>query len=413
MMLDPSRMKNVQDFLEKELRDVLVARHGPGFTHLRRCGPPHGLPQQSDAINCGLFVTLYAIHLVFLQERPSPEAIAALAAASAAASAASAASLLPDDFHVNDKGFACLRRTSGRLREAHMSKAQGALDAVPVCCFRHEREDIFKYRLLLLAWILHSQTSQLPRTEPVLLHHVRTRVGIGGGDGGDGGFVAPEALGCNTIEARRKVLLALLRDDAPTRDRTELLRAGMRLLTLFHQKAGTVSFLPPQFFDLARQGRGAEACELLHKEVEGLQQVEQLVAPVLLPAGQGALLARIALTVDEETGFGKGMVYLHGSNALAHADHTVIPPLIAALSHDELGMQGSFQPSQVPATRAPEKRMEDVLLLLMAMQTGHRGSACLHTAELYPGGGPDLASPGRLWAARVALLRWFLRHTNW
>lgn len=409
MMLDPSRMSNVKDFLEKQLRDVLVERHGAGFTQLRRRGPPHGLPQQADAINCGLFVTLYAIHLVFLQQKPPPEAMAALASAASAATSASASSPPSDDIHIDPKtGHPFLRRKSRRVEEARTSKAQGAVDAVPVCCFKHGREDLFKYRLMLLVWILHSQTSQLPRTEPVLLQHVRTRVGIGGGggDGGgdDGGYVDPGALGCHTIEARRKVLLALLRDDAPQRDRTELLRAGMQLLARFHQREGKVAFLPPQFFDHARHGRMVQACELLRNEYEAHPEMEQVVAPVLLPAGQGSLLARIILSA-------KGMMYLHGSNPSAFTDD-VVTPLLAVLGDEDAFGKG-FEHKQVLAELAPEKRMDDVLVILLAMQTGQRGSACKDTEELFTGGGPDLWTPGRFWAARVGLLRWFLRHTNW
>jgi hypothetical protein len=390
-MLDPSRVRNVQDAVEKVLRDVLVARHGPGFLRLRRRDPPRGLPQQADAINCGLFVVLFSIHLVFRRDRPAlpPPDVAA---------AAAKAPPLDDDLFIDPKtGAPQHRRKSRRLEESASSKATAALETVQVCYFTHGAEDLFKYRLMLLAWILHSQTSQLPRTEPVLLHFIRAPVAV-----------PADSLGCDTKVSKRRLLLALLRDDASAADRAELLRGGMRLLQRFH-KQGAMTFLPPSWFEQARQGNYEAAHNIM--EAEFTAELEQVCAPVLLPNGQGCLLARISLKLELQT------VYLHGSHALAH-DDAVIPPILAAL---QLTFDKEFRVRHVLATQAPDDRSQEVVTLLSAMQACHRWDACHDSEELVPGGGggrgggggPNLSSGERFFAARLGLIRWFLRHTSW
>ncbi len=387
-MLDHSRVRNVQDAVEKALRDVLERRH-PNFTRLRLRTPPRGLPQQADAINCGLFVVLFSIHLVFRPNKPSDDAVEPFPA-------------LPPPPAAEDDIFGdSARRRSRRLEGIATTRAHAALDSVPVCCFKHGADDLYKYRLMLLAWILHSQTSQLPWTEPVLLYFIRAPVGV---PAEDLGYRSEDP---NNKALKRKLLLALLRDDAPATDRAELLRAGMQLLKRFHQ-GGVVNFLPPQWFELARNGRHAQAREVVEEEVT--DAVEQLCAPILLPAKQGCLLARISLTAELQT------VYLHGSHALAHAEDAVIPPVNATLKQTvSRGDDFDFLFRQVVATQVPEARMEEVAVLLMAMQVCKRGSACRESEELFPGqaGGPDLSSDERFFAARLGLLRWFLRHTSW
>lgn len=395
-MLDPSRVKNVKDAVEKHLGDVLRERHGHGFTGLRRCDPPRGLPQQADAINCGLFVVLFSIHLVFLQ--PPPEALPLFPVPLAAAAASSAVVETSPQL-----------RKSLRLEEAAASgKANDGAGpgAVPVCYFKHGEEDLYKYRLMLLAWILHSQTSQLPRTDPTLLGFVRAPVAVDADD-----------LGCATKLSKRRLLVALLRDDAPFSDRADLLRAGMRLLqrqgaqhAQQEQKQQVVAFLPPAWLDKARQGNLDAAYEMIGAALKEAPDMEQCCAPCLLPPGaqRGCLLARVSLAAGELP-----TVYLHGSHALAHTEDAVEPHLKTAL-REALTTKHDFTVRQVVAPRMPEARMDEVAVLLMAMQAAHRGSACRESAELFPGGeGPDLARADRFFAARVGLIRWFLRHTSW
>lgn len=420
--LDPSRLKNVKDALEKFF----------GFEKLKRpplalVPAPAGLPQQPDAVNCGVFVVIYLIQICFVREFTSildPNDGPGRA--------------VPDGGQGGEGG-----QEGGQTRlgggpvadppiaeSARQLRSQGIatkLALVPPCMFRVSENDLLRYRLFLLGLILHSQTSHLSRTDPVLLSFVsekrrdwrmemdslgafpptstplRSEHGVGGRGRGESDR--------KDMEMQRHLLLSLARDKSNDEAmQSLLLQAAMSLLNRFSSD-GRIVFVSPCWYESLVAGNIRRSIAIMEKL--SLANVEVLCLPIYHPGAGGWILARVSLLEEIKS------IYLHGTHALGEAEH-IFPFVERGLQallegHHKLHWRQLAQPLEL----VPHAHQVPVALVLLSMHILRKGpDARAPSGELTNNWGSS-SMPGlrfddhhTYFSAKVGILRWFLRHTS-
>lgn len=202
---DPNGTTYAKSEIPKNVRDV-ISKVIPEAKSLGIVKPPL-LPQQPDAINCGVFVILYIIHHCFRE--PSRE-------------------------------------------------QEGPTE----CDFPGGPEDLVAYRLSLLTLILHSQASHFPKTSPVLLSFLAEPVQrrhVARAQEDDAAGIQRKHL---KPTARQQLMLSLVHDRVDKR--TAMMNACVELLN--HHSDGRVCFLPTAWYRAVKAGNGNDALNYMAEE---------------------------------------------------------------------------------------------------------------------------------------------------
>lgn len=464
--LDPSRVKNVKDAVEKVLEFEKLNRRP-----LRVVPAPERLPQQSDVVNCGLFVVLYMIQICFLRKPPSEEWKAAhekegpeggreerslmrgALTHSSSSDDASDHPLFGDNrvFPSPSPSTFFVPRATRSHGGLGLPPSRSDRELIPSCMFRVSKEDLFRYRVFLLAWILHSQTSHFAKTDPLLLSFIqeeRRELGgegdgreqqlqqqqdvlprplnlvLGGGGSGREGGVGKRGGGGGrdgriALRDQRKVLNAVVKDTLNSEPmQRKFLEAAMLLLNSFTpgndgEGGPRVVFVGPEWYRCLVEGRKRAANKII--EALPMGEVEVLVMPLYHPGAGGWVLARVNL-MDELK-----CVYLHGTHALGEA--------AAILSNVEEGLREIFEGEHKMHWHQRTELLEDVpyayqvpvALVTLAMHTSRDGLDGLGGGR-GGGGGKGRMSGKELrfrfdrqenyFAMKIGVIRWLLRHTD-
>ena len=377
--MDTSRINNIKDAIEKALdmeKDTLTV-----------CPAPKGLPQQTDAINCGLFVVMYLIHLCFLRKREEDDG-----------DDDHSARQVPDPPKIKQLAMTGFLNMLGKERAL---RSRGPVSPprprrIPSCTFPVSKEEMFRYRVFLLTWILHSQLSYLPRTDPVLLSFIQEPLVLSA----EGAVVASGGHSPTSLQDRRRLLYALVKDTVNSEPmQRRLLDESMALLNKFTD--GTVVFLRSEWYRCLakRDAEGALAC--MGKETTGhdMNKLEAFCVPIHHAGAGGWLLARVDLQAELKS------IELHGTQALGDAE-PVFAVLEAGLRHI-FAREEQWKRRMLPLVEVPQSHQVPVALVQLAMHTCRNGLA---------GWGKEVRlgfdQPPRYFASKVAILRFLLRHTD-
>ena len=319
-----------------------ISKSIPGATNLTLCDPPP-LPQQTDKISCGIFVILYIIYHGFIDAPKTKD------------------------------------------------------EPLPRCEFGGSLDDLFSYRLFLLAWIFHSQVSLFVKTTPTLLSFLGDDIKRRQLIRAEG---ITEAAGSQqkrpSRDARRKLFMSIIDDVA--KDRIGVMDTCMKLLNLHSD--GKIIFLSTAWYREVKAGRNQKAMNQLQEEATGhaLQEVIGFCAPLLVGGEWNLAVVNSYPSC--------GAIHLHGRKEIIAKTFAAVSENIVTFFRAN-GIDETFEQT-IHALDGLTEAQVSLAMIIMCMEVCRQGN--VEKQPTPPAYSDATLGQESYWADKVGLMRWLLWH---